>query len=77
MIQLLIHLSEQTKSWNDCLKYTEKVIAIDEKNDYENIYRNYHCEIAEIYLKNNEFEKFNEYLKIINGKFGFFPRIKY
>ena len=76
VIQLLIHLSEQTKSWGDCLKYTEKVIAIDEKNDYENIYRNYHCEIAEIYLKNKEFEKFNKYLKIINGKFGFFPRIK-
>ena len=76
VIQLLIHLSEQTKSWQDCLTYTEKVIDLDEKNDYENIYRNYHCEIAEIYLNDNEFEKFNEYFNIITGKFGTFPRIK-
>ena len=76
VIQLLIHLSEQTKSWQDCLTYTEKVIDLDEKNDYENIYRNYHCEIAENYLNDNEFEKFNEYFNIITEKFGTFPRIK-
>ena len=76
VLQLLIHLSEQTKSWDDCIKYTEKVIAIDEKNDYENIYRNYHCEIAEIYLKNDNYEKFIEYLKNISDKFGSFSRIK-
>ena len=77
VIQLLIHLSEQTKSWDDCLKYTEKVISIDEKNDYKSIHRNYYCEIAEIYLKNNELEKFVEYLNIIIDKFGAFPRIKF
>ena len=76
VIQLLIHLSEQTKSWEECLKYTEELITIDEKNDYENILRNYHCEITEIYLKNNEFDKFIEYLKKISDKFGVFPRIK-
>ena len=76
VIQLLIHIAEQSKSWNDCLQYTEKVIAIDEKNDYTNIYRNYHCEVAEIYLNNNKFKKFNEYLIFIIGKFGSFPRIK-
>ena len=74
--QLLIHLSEQIRSWEDCLKYTKEVIAIDKNNDYENIYRNYHCEIAEIYLKNNEFEKFIKYQNIISEKFGVFPRIK-
>ena len=52
------------------------MIAIDEKNDYTNIYRNYHCEVAEIYLNNDEFKKFNEYLIFIIGKFGSFPRIK-
>ena len=77
VLQLLIHLSEQTKSWDDCLKYTEKVISIDEKNDYKSIHRNYYCEIAEIYLKKNELEKFIEYLNIIIGKFGDFPRIKF
>ena len=77
VLQLLIHLSEQTKSWDDCLKYTEKVISIDEKNDYKSIHRNYYCEIAEIYLKKNELEKFIEYLNIIIGKFGAFPRIKF
>ena len=59
------------------MKYTEKVIVIDEKNDYANIHRNYYCEIAEIYLKNNDFEKFVEYLNIISSKFGAFPRIKF
>ena len=76
VIQLLIHISEQSKSWNDCLKYTEKVITIDERNDYTNIFRNYHCEVAEIYLNNNEYKEFNEHLIFIIGKFGSFPRIK-